>query len=124
VSDPVALTLTHLANLIHRAYEHSTEISFNKMVEVFERMNERSENIERRLERAEAAYRREQSDRIDDLWDRAEEVAAAGGSRDQIMNTLFTSWMSGRAQQAQQQGEPKAPQEPTRRAKPNGGQQS
>ena len=32
-ADPQALQVTHFANLIHRAYEHSTEIAFNKLVD-------------------------------------------------------------------------------------------
>lgn len=107
--DPQAATLALFATLIHRAYEHSTELAFSKLVELFERSNDRSEAIEKRLERAEAAYRREQSDRIDDMWEHAQEVAAAGGSKDQILNALVSSMMQG----AQQRG-----QTPP---KPNGG---
>jgi hypothetical protein len=57
-TDPHAALLSHFANLVHRAYEHSTEVAFEKIVQIVERMEQRSENIEKRLERAEAAYRR------------------------------------------------------------------
>lgn len=98
-ADPGAAQLGYFASLIHRAYEHSTELAFNKLIELVERMDQRSEAIERRLERAETAYRREQSERIDDLWERAEEVAANGGSKEKILETLLTSMMQGRAAQ-------------------------
>jgi hypothetical protein len=113
-SDPHSLLLSHFAALIHRAYEHSTELAFNKLIELVERLDARSDAIERRLERAESAYRREQSERIDDLWERAEEVAQSGGSKDDILKTLLSSMMAG-AQHRQAQGAPQG--EP----KPNGG---
>ncbi len=113
VGDPTALILTHLANLIHRSYEHSTEIAFGKLLELVERLDARSEAIERRLERAEVAYRREQSERIDDLWERAEEIAQSGGGKEKILETLLGSVMAG-AQHRAQGGTPPP-------AKPNGG---
>lgn len=119
-TDPNAAMLSLFAQLIHRSYEHSTELAFNKLVELFERMNERSEGIERRLERAEAAYRREQSERIDDLWEQASEVAAAGGSKDQILQTLLSSMMQG-AQHRQQAQAAQAAQ--VAQDKSNGGKQ-
>lgn len=98
--DPHAALLSLFAQLIHRSYEHSTELAFTKLVEVFQLQAERAEAIEKRLERAEANVRREQSERLDDMWERAEEVAAAGGSKEQIVNTLFTSFMQGQAARA------------------------
>lgn len=101
--DANALLLSHFANLIHRSYEHSTEIAFNKIVELVELMGARSDAIERRLERAETAYRREQSERIDDLWERAEELAQASGQpggREAILDTLIRSIMAGKQARA------------------------
>jgi hypothetical protein len=71
--DPETARLTHFANLIARAYEHSTDVAFQKLVDVVERIGDRSEAIEQRLERAEAAWRREVNRQIDDAFDRAEE---------------------------------------------------
>jgi hypothetical protein len=79
-ADPNAAMISHFANLLHRAYQHSTELAFNKLVELTERMGERSDAIEQRLERTEAAYRREQAARLEELYDRAEEAAAAAGA--------------------------------------------
>jgi len=52
--DPQALLMTHFANLIHRAYEHSSEVAFSKLVDLVEKLGDRSEAIEARLERTEA----------------------------------------------------------------------
>jgi len=111
-ADPQALMLTHFANLIHRAYEHSTEIAFSKMVELVERIGDRSESIEARLERAEAAHRRAVDDQIDDAFQRAQELADKNesGSGDLLQN-LAGAFMSG-----QMQGAAK----PAATAKPNG----
>lgn len=112
-ADPGAAQLGYFASLIHRAYEHSTELAFNKLIELVERIDARSDAIERRLERAELAYRREQSERIDDLWERAEEVVQQGGSKDDLLRTFLGSMMAG---QQQRQGQTTAPPN-----KPNGG---
>lgn len=96
-SDPNALMLTHFANLVHRAYEHSTEIAFGKMVEVFEKMNERSENIEQRLERTETANRRLIAEQADEAIERAHEQAAQGNGG-ALLDTLAGSFLSGQMQ--------------------------
>jgi len=99
-ADPYALMLTHFANLVHRAYEHATDIAFAKLVELVERMDQRSESIEQRLERAEAGMRREQRERLDDMWDRvaeAAERAEAGETKDQILNGLVQGVLGGQA---------------------------
>jgi hypothetical protein len=99
--DPHAAMVTHCANLIHRAYEHSTDIAFTKMVELVERMNDRSDAIEQRLERTEARARRLQEDQIDDAYERAEELAeraieqASGEGGGDIKSMLMQAFMSG-----------------------------
>jgi hypothetical protein len=100
-ADPQAMMLTHFANLIHRAYEHSTEIAFSKMVELVERIGDRSEAIEARLERAEAAHRRAVDQQIDDAFERAEETAekAKEGSGDLLQN-LAGAFLNGQMQSA------------------------
>ena len=92
--DPNAAMLTHFANLLHRAYEHSTEIAFTKMVELVERIGDRSEAIEQRLERTEAAHRRTLEDNIDAAMARAEEAAEQAeqqqaGGLDQLANAFL-----------------------------------
>jgi len=96
--DPQAALLSHFANLLHRAYEHSTEIAFSKMVELVDRMNDRSAGIEQRLERAEAYARRLREEQADDAIERAEEIvaAAAGQEGGDLPSQLATAFLSGR----------------------------
>lgn len=96
-ADPHALMLTHFANLLHRAYEHSTELAFNKMVECFDRVNDRSAGIEQRLERAEAMARRLREDQVQDAFERAEEIATQAGEtgNDSFVNSLANAFVSG-----------------------------
>lgn len=96
-ADPHALMITHFANLLHRAYEHSTEIAFGKLVDLTERLNERSEAVEQRLERAEAQYRRLANDQIEAALDRAEEAQAQQG-KDGLGEQLLGSFLGGARQ--------------------------
>lgn len=103
-TDPHAAMLTHFANLLHRAYEHSTEVAFSRLVELTDRMNDRSDQIERRLERAEAANRRVVEDQIADAFERAEEIAtkatedgAGGGFGEQMMQAFLGGRMRAAA---------------------------
>lgn len=107
-TDPQAATLTHFANLLHRAYEHSTEIAFTRMVDLVERMGDRSDSIEQRLERSEANNRRLLQDAVDAELDRADERAAAaaaaagegGGIGEQIVGSFLNGAMNGKAHKA------------------------
>lgn len=108
-ADPQALLLTHFANLVARAYEHSTEVAFGKMVELVERMNDRAESIEQRLERAESANRRLHDERVEEAFERAEQVAAqvpeAGGD---LVQNLASAFLSGQLQsQSAPNGKPR-----------------
>lgn len=97
--DPHALLLTHFANLLHRAYEHSTEIAFTRMVEMVDKMGDRSDAIEQRLERTEAANRRLLQDQVDDAFERAAEVAAAKGEEGNgLVEQMAGAFFSGAAQ--------------------------
>jgi hypothetical protein len=100
--DPQALMLTHFANLLHRAYEHSTEIAFTKIVELMDRLGDRSEAIEARLERTEANNRRLHQEQIDDAFERAEEEAArkeaeGGGLVEQLAGAFLGGQANGAA---------------------------
>lgn len=92
-----AAMLTHFANLIHRAYEHSTTVAFSKMVELVERIDGRADTIEARLERTEAAYRRAMQQRIDDALDQAEELQEQSGSGD-LLTTMANTFAQGASQ--------------------------
>lgn len=110
-ADPQALMLTHFANLLHRAYEHSTEVAFTRLVELAERLSSHTESIEARLAQTEAALRRAQTDQIDDALERAQAAletgnGAAGGD---LMQQMAGAWLQGKMQQAAGGG-----------AKPNG----
>lgn len=94
---PMAMLMTHFANLIHRSYEHSTNIAFDKLIAVFERLESRTESMERRLEESEDRYRDEVYDRMNELLDEAEKKAEEnGGGKEEILNTLFQSMGRGR----------------------------
>lgn len=94
-ADPQALMLTHFANLLHRAYEHSTEIAFSKMVELVDKMNDRSDSIEQRLERTEAANRRLLQDAVDAEIERAHEQARQENGEGDLGQQLLGGFMSG-----------------------------
>jgi hypothetical protein len=100
INDPETARLTHFANLIHRAYEHSTEVAFTKLAEIVDRMNERSESIEQRLERTESVNRRLINDSIQAAFDRAEEIAEtakeqASGESAGFEQTMGQAFLSG-----------------------------
>jgi ribosomal protein L17 len=100
-TDPHAAMLTHFANLLHRAYEHSTEIAFTRLVELTERMGDRADAIEQRLERTESANRRLLQDQVDDAFERAQEVAeqaAAAGQSGDLLQNMAGAFLSGHLQ--------------------------
>lgn len=104
-ADPHALMLTHFANLVHRAYEHSTEIAFTKMVELVDKMNDRADGIESRLERTEAMNRRLLQDAVDAEIERAhteaqQQAAGEGDLGQQLLGGFMTGAMNGKAQPA------------------------
>ncbi len=97
-ADPQALMLTHFANLLHRAYEHSTEVAFTRLVELAERLSAHTESIEARLAQTEAALRRAQTDQIDDALERAQEVVSANGENGDMMAQMAQAWLQGQMQ--------------------------
>jgi hypothetical protein len=102
-ADPQALMLTHFANLLHRAYEHSTEVAFTRLVELAERLSSHTESIEARLAQTEAALRRAQTDQIDDALERAQAAIEAGGGAGaggDLMQQMAGAWLQGKMQQA------------------------
>ena len=96
--DPTALMLTHFANLLHRAYEHSTEIAFTRLVELAERLSAHTESIEARLAHTEGQLRREQSDRIDDAYERAQSAIQNGDTSDPLMQQMLGAFMTAKMQ--------------------------
>jgi len=97
-ADPQALMLTHFANLLHRAYEHSTEIAFTRLVELAERLSSHSESIEARLAQTEAALRRAQTDQIDDALERAQDALEKGeSSGNDMLQQMAAAFLQGSA---------------------------
>ena len=98
--DPQALLMTHFANLIHRAYEHSSEVAFSKLGELVEKLGDRSEAIEARLERTEAQNRRLYQEQVEDAFDRARELAEqrpeqGGGLVEQMAGAFLSGQLGG-----------------------------
>lgn len=56
LNDPETARFTHIANLIHRAYEHSTDVAFDRLVDMFERQMDLNSRSMSRLEALENAY--------------------------------------------------------------------
>jgi len=101
--DPQAALLHHYATLVHRAYEFSAGVAFESLRELMERMNQRSDAIEQRLERAEARARRAQDELVEDAFTRAEELAAqaaaeGAGGQEALGQHLVNAFLSGQMQ--------------------------
>lgn len=77
-TDPETVRLLHFANLLYRATEFSTTLAFEKMVDLFERVADRSNAIEERLERTEAAYRRSLNEQLREALLEAQQEQQAG----------------------------------------------
>ena len=82
-ADPETARLMHFANLLFRATEFSTTLAFDKMCDLFERLNERSQAIEQRLERTEAAYRRTLNEQLREAFEAAAEEREGDGPPDE-----------------------------------------
>jgi hypothetical protein len=96
----VAIT-THFSNLLHRAYEHTTDIAFDKMVSLMELQSNWMQALDSRLARTEAAYRRTLQDQVDDAFDEAEaagEAAAAAAATGDPAQGMIQAFMQGMQQ--------------------------
>ncbi len=88
-NDPETARLCYTADLLHRAYQHSTDVAFEQvstaysaaflaLTDLVEKIGERSDAIEKRLERAETNYRREVNERLEEALERAQEQGDGG----------------------------------------------
>lgn len=118
-SDPETMRFTHVASLLAKAYEHATNVAFQKVVDLTERLEQHSEAMESRLERVESLYRKSLYDQLRSLQDEALDVIEEHEQKlgevdpddpDGMVKQMFSAFMQGRAQRAQQGG----------RGKPNG----
>jgi hypothetical protein len=120
-NDPNAALLSMFADRIHRAYEHSTEIAFTKLVELADRLGGHIEGIEARLARTEARLARAHDDLLQDAFERAEELQAKGeegGFGDQLAQAFFSGQLQRRAPTVHAAAQ--ASQKANGAAKPNG----
>lgn len=98
-TDPNALMLTHFANLIHRAYEHSSEVAFSKQSEFVEMLLQHMQSTDARLQRVEADHRRTLREQIDDELDRATEAAQTAEESGSLEQQMSAALFSGLAAQ-------------------------
>lgn len=64
-TDPNILMLTHFADLLAAAYRHSTDVAFDRMVSLFEAVNERQATQEKSLESLHKLLRRALQDQVE-----------------------------------------------------------
>jgi len=93
----IAMFAKHIAD----AYRFSVETAFQKMVDIFERLDARQERVERRLEHAENSYRRMMQEQVDEALDEAEQAQkAAEEQKADPAAALMQTFMGGVAQGA------------------------
>lgn len=110
-SDPETARITHFANLIHRAYEHTTDVAFDRLVSLFEAVNARAEAAERLAAQSEAARRRELKEHLEE----AAQNVASGTQSDDPLTQMIGAWFQGQMMAAAQQAAATPPPTP-----PNG----
>lgn len=110
-ADPETQRLIHFSNLLYRATEFSVTLAFEKMVDLFERVTDRSDAIEQRLERTEAAYRRTLNEQIREaLEDAREQAREQGAAPENPLNEMVSAFLGGAVQG--QHDRRQAPQQP------------
>jgi hypothetical protein len=110
-TDPETARVTHFANLIHRAYEHTTNVAFERICELFEMQSNRAIAMEQRLERMEMQYRNELRRQLEDERETLEEqLETAAAQQSHPLHQLASAFMSGVQQQQAQSsnGAPKS----------------
>jgi hypothetical protein len=129
-TDPETARICFTADLLHRAYQHATDVSFEqcqkayseafgRLIDLVERIDSRSTAIETRLERTERAYQRSLQDQIDDAFDRAEEAgaaAAAASTEGDFETMMVKSFMGGMQTGRAEKNKPPQPPKPNGKA--------
>jgi len=89
-TDPETARFIHVSNLIAEAYRFATVTAFDRLASLAESAAERAQATEQRLEIAEANYRRERTERAEDLFEEAEAMreAAERGDKQGARNIL------------------------------------
>lgn len=97
--DAESARLALFAQLLAGAYKFSVETAFQKMVDIFDRLDQRQERVERRLEHAESQYRKLMQEQVDDAFDEAAEVAKqAEAAKADPLAGIIQSFAGGAAQ--------------------------
>ena len=108
-TDPETARLQYFSQLLAHAYEFSVSVAFNKLVDLVERIDSRSDALEQRLERTEAAYRGTLLQQLRDAQEEAEEVLATAAEqetekpsseKEAFLSALLQGRMEGAAQPA------------------------
>jgi hypothetical protein len=103
-NDPQVALLHYYAERIAHAYQSSTGVAFDRLIDMADRMNDRAAAIEQRLERQEAMNRRLERERVEDALDRVEEEAERQQQAQQhqggIGEQLLGSFLGGMNQPA------------------------
>lgn len=94
--DPQSALLAHYATLLSQAYRHTTDVAFDKLLALVERMDRRTDSLESRLENSERRYQDEVYDRIQDMLDAAEEQGGSSDARDEIAKTFLGAVHQGK----------------------------
>jgi hypothetical protein len=102
-ADPETARLSHFATLLAKAYEHSTTVAFQKLIDLVERIDNRTDALEQRLERTETAYRRELYGKLKTLEDEAlDALEQAGdgkeGDEEDMKKAMLMQLLQGMAQ--------------------------
>jgi hypothetical protein len=107
--DTETARLQLFATLLAKAYEHTTNVAFTKMVELMQSFERRTEALEERLERTEGAYRRVMHEQLRDAFDQADAIAADGMNNTGEGEELVSTFLQGVARGiAEEKAKPKA----------------
>lgn len=103
-ADTETARITHFANLLYRATEFSTQTAFNRMCDLFDRVMQRSDALEARLERMEREYTRVTRQQMEDALERAREAGSNVDPEapigDQMMGSFLQGMMQAQAERA------------------------
>lgn len=101
-NDPHAALLTHFGSLLANAYQHSTEVAFQRLVDITEGLRSHTESLEARLAQMESQLRRAHNDLLETELDRIEELKQkvaddGGGFGEQMIQSFLGARMGGAA---------------------------
>lgn len=96
--DPILAVLDRFGVLLADAYRHANEVAFNRMVDLFEAVNRRSEALEKSLDSTHKLLRRAWQDELEAQTAAAEANAqAAGDPLGQVVSAFVQGQVAGAA---------------------------